>query len=216
MDNIMKNMPIIDDMPIGYIRFLHAIPEDITVDIYVNGKLLLRNVNYQDFSLYYTAIPGTYNIRVYKAGTTKNAIVTKNVKLNQNTIYTCCAIGCPNEGIPAELDIISDNGKIRPENKGYMRFCHISPNSPAVDIYINDVLVVSGIEYEDTSNYLALNECVYSMKIKAYKTDDVILSNPKVEIKTGNYYTTYVVGLLEKEPSLQVLIPLEGASYLEF
>ena len=34
-------------------------------------------------------------------------------------------------------------------------------------------------------------------------------------LKNGNIYTSYMVGLTQGEPFIQVLIPLDGSSYIK-
>lgn len=50
--------PTFTPTPIGkaYIRFLHSAPGSPAVDIYVNNSLIARNINYNDFTEYFTAL----------------------------------------------------------------------------------------------------------------------------------------------------------------
>ena len=42
------------------------------------------------------------------------------------------------------------------------------------------------------------------------------MEHPKVNLKGGKAYTVYVVGSRADRAGLQVLIPLEGVTYLDF
>ena len=48
----------------------------------------------------------------------------------------------------------------------YIRVFHASPNSPAVDIYANDNLIVEALEYKDASAYIPLPPANYNIKDK--------------------------------------------------
>ena len=54
----------------SYIRFLNAIPNqpEIVIDIYVNRKLVVKNLKYEDFTEYIPAKSGVYNVQIYPAG----------------------------------------------------------------------------------------------------------------------------------------------------
>ena len=47
-------------------------------------------------------------------------------------------------------------------------------------------------------------------------TGKILVEHPKVNLKGGKAYTVYVVGSRADRAGLQVLIPLEGVTYLDF
>jgi hypothetical protein len=46
-------------------------------------------------------------------------------------------------------------------------------------------------------------------------TNNIILTVPNTNLRAGNIYTVYIVGLANGSPGLQVLIPLDGSTYLK-
>ena len=54
----------------------------------------------------------------------------------------------------------------------------------------------------------------YRLQARIAGTDQVILDVPNINLTANRYYTVYAVGLPVGQPPLQVLIPLDGQSYL--
>ena len=77
----------------SYIRFFNASPNSPAVDIYANNTLLVQNLPYKEFSLYFPASSGNYNIKVYPTGQNTNPILDTNIYVAPNTIINLAIIG---------------------------------------------------------------------------------------------------------------------------
>jgi hypothetical protein len=79
-----------------------------------------------------------------------------------------------------------------------VRVAHFSPDAPAVDVYVNDDKVLSGVEYKTVSKYLELPTGSYDLAVRpagaAASSDPVIEATADVE--AGNAYTVAAVGAL--------------------
>jgi hypothetical protein len=196
----------------SYIRVLHASPGASGVDVYANGNLIARNLRYRNFTPYLKVTPGAYNIRVYRFGTTTNPIVSTNVTLNPGAIYTAAAIGRP---VNIGLFLISDTRVPVSQSRANVRFIHLSPDSPALDITLPDGRILfSNVGYRGVTNYIPLNPGRYTIQARLAGTNNVILRVPNIVIRPGLNLSIYAVGLSKGTPKLQVLIPLDGSTYL--
>ncbi len=198
---------------ISYVRFFNAAPNTGNVDIYVNGKKTVSNLSYRNFTEYMRALPGIYRISVYAAGTTTRPLYSGRFSIASNIIYTMAVAGLPGQ---ITVESIADRKRAKNNYMSYMRFVNLSPNSSPLDVYVDNVLVISGLLYEDISNYLSLRPGNHSITLKEAATDIIVLEDPRATLRGGNYYATYVVGDITQSPGLQVVIPLEGTSYLQF
>jgi len=52
------------------------------------------------------------------------------------------------------------------------------------------------------------------MLLKLANTDIDMLYVPNINLKSDKYYTLYLIGLVTNFPAPQMLIPLDGISYL--
>ena len=89
-------------------------------------------------------------------------------------------------------------GRRRPGSAAQVRVAHFSPDAPAVDVYVNDDKVLSGVEYKTVSKYLELPAGSYDLAVRpagaAASSDPVIEATAEVE--AGNAYTVAAVGAL--------------------
>ena len=203
----------IDPRP-SYIRILHASPRTPSVDVYVNDKKTVSNLSYEKFTEYYKLPAGSYNIKLYTTRTKVNPILNKNLNLPSGKIFTIAAIGTyPNLSL---LPINEPIGPIMP-NKSLLRFVHLSPNSPKVDLALKDGKVLfKNVAYKEVTDYVPVNPGIYNFEIKPAGTAKAVLYIPNIRLLRDRFYTIYAVGLLGERPPLQVLIPLDGNSYIKF
>ncbi|MDP4143703.1 MAG: DUF4397 domain-containing protein [Bacillota bacterium] len=199
-------------LPKSYIRILHASPNAPAVDIYANGRIIARNVHYKEFTNYLALIPGNYRITVYVSGTSTNPVINTNVTIPEKMIFTVAAIGTsPNLSL---LPIAEPVLPIRP-GKAYVRFAHLSPNTPAVDITLpNGDKIFKNVSYKEVTDYLPVNGGSYILQARIANTDNIVLHAGRINLRPGRFYTVYAVGLNNDTPPLQVLVPLDGNSYI--
>lgn len=194
----------------SYIRVFHASPNSPPVDVYINDNLVLRNLKYEEFSEYLTVMPGMYNVKVYPTGEKNNPVINENLTITPKSSYTIAAIGTlPN----ISLLPIMDPYNPMPRNKtSYVRFVHLSPNAPAVDITLPDSQILfSDVEYTEQTNFMRVKPGTYTLQVRPAGMEQVVLSIPNVNLNPGKIYTVYAVGLIGEEPALEAII----SEYLE-
>lgn len=199
---------------ISYIRFLQASPDAPLMDLYINNKLIAANWGYQNFTDYLRAYPGLYRVELYKAGTKADPIYSAHLNLQSLLVYTAAFIGCCGQN---DMLLIPDSlaSKTRPTGT-WLRFINLIPLSPSLDIYLDGNLIISRIAYEEISKYLPLATGTYTLDVRRSDTGETIIYHPQMELKAGNLYTGFFTGLIDGQPAPQVLLPLEGVSYLTF
>lgn len=199
----------------AYIRFFHALPNDppVNVDVYINKKLIVKNFKYEDFTPYLTAHAGTYIIQIYPTGNSVDQLLDVRITLNPHEIATAAIIGTTSQ---VGLEVFSDYPQEIDDSLSFMRFINLSPDKVAVDIYIDDTPVVYDLDFTEITDYLSLFPGKHTMKVKLSDSQKTIVSHPNMVLKGGNFYSTFVVGFINGTPLVEVLIPLEGATYLKF
>lgn len=207
-------LPIVPGITMfSYIRFFNAYPGAGSVDVYVNGRKVASNLLYRNFTEYMKAFPGYYRVAVFRAGTTENPLTVSYINLIGYRIYTAALTGTEGN---VSLEMINDNRRFLQGNMAYVRFVQLSANAPRMDVYLDDSLVLSDLNYKEVSRYMAVVPGEHNLKLREYFSGAVLLEDPVVTLKGGKAYTIYVVGDMNDRVGLQVVIPLEGASYLAF
>lgn len=185
------------------IRVLHASPNSPAVDVYANGNLIVKNLSYKELSQYLPVPPGDYNIKVYPSGQMTNPVINTNIFIPKNTVFTVAAIGTlPNISLLPIPEPITANTS----GKACVRFVHLSPNAPAVDITLADgTKVFNNVPYKDTTHYVCVPGGTYTLKVSPTGTGNIVLTVPNVKLNPNNYYTIYAVGLVGKSPPLEAI-----------
>ncbi|MHC6179484.1 DUF4397 domain-containing protein [Clostridium sp. JNZ X4-2] len=200
--------------PVSYIRFLNASPNSPAVDVYLNERLLFRNLAYKSFSDYVDIPHGTYNIRVFPTGSTENPIIDKNLFIPAEKIFTIAAVdNYPN----INLLPIEDIRRPKIPNRALIRFVNLTSDSSSLDLGLsNGNILFPNVSYKEVTQYIPMTPGVYTLEISTSDSHNRVLHIPNVQLAPNRFYSIYSVGNLSGPPEIQVLIPLDGNSYLEF
>lgn len=202
----MQMIPMRQSTPwreMAKVRVLHVSPNTPKVDIYVNGEKTLENITYYQISPYLDVPAGSYKIDVYRAGQTRNPLLSETVEIKGNRQYTVAAAG---EMANLQLVPVIDETNI-PRNKTKARFWHLSPNAPAVDIAVKDGDVLfSNISFTEAADYLELNPSRVTLEVRLAGTEDVVLTVRDQQLKANEAYTITAIGLVDGSPRLEALI----------
>lgn len=198
----------------SYVRLLHASPDAPAVDLYINDKLIVKGLKYKFFTQYIKLQSGLYTVTIYPTNTKAKPVINSKFNLPPRTIYTVAVIGLlKNITLEPILEpIITYN-----PGASLIRFIHLSPNSPHVDWTLPDgKKLFKDVEYKEVTGYIPIKPANYTFQARLTGTDKVILIVPNEKFLPNRVHSIYLVGLFESSPPLQVLIPLDGGSYLHF
>lgn len=193
---------------IGYVRVLHAVPNAPAVDIYANDNILIKNLEFGGLTKYIPIPEGSYKISIYATGDTKNPVIEAILDVVKNKIITVAAIG-----MLEDIDLIGiyDTAENNSEENAMVRFIHLSPNAPAVDITLPDGTVLfENVAYMGITPYISVPEGEYTLQVRPTGTDTVVLTVPDVELEGGNVYSVYALGLVGETPALRALLAQDG------
>ncbi|MGH4123083.1 MAG: DUF4397 domain-containing protein [Clostridium sp.] len=84
----------------------------------------------------------------------------------------------------------------------YLRILHASPKSPAVDVYINDMLKFKNLAYADFTDYIEVITGNYNIKLYAAGTKTSPVLNKNLFVPPEKIYTIAAIGIL---PSIDLL-----------
>lgn len=192
----------------SYLRLLHAAPNAPNVDVYVNNNRLLQNLSYKEFSRYLALPAGNYNIKVYPAGQKTNPVIDTNVNIPSLSMFTAAVIGrIPN------LSLLPIPEPIAPQAVGTtcVRFAHLSPDTPAVDVTIpSGAKLFSNANYKEVTQYVKPPAGTYTIQVKLTGSGETVLTVSNVQLAAGRCYTLYAVGLTAGNPPLEALKSIDG------
>lgn len=210
----MYSVPSFRIKPNSFVRMFHASPNTKNVDIYANDKILVKNLPYRGFSEYLNLPSGNYNIKIFLTGDKMNPILNTTLTFGPKTIYTVAiANTLDNLFLIPYIDPIIPHEK----NKAYLRFTQLSLNTPKVDITLpNGEVLFQNVYFGENTNYVSLSPGTYTLQIRPSGTSKIALIIPNIRLRGNKFYTMYSIGILGKTPPLQVVIPLDGNTYINF
>lgn len=115
------------------------------------------------------------------------------------------------------MDLLSIEDVRHPKipDKAFIRFGHLSPEAPTLNVVLpNGNTLFSNVSYKQITPYIPVDPGTYTIEARSSSSDERILYVPNIRLRGDRFYTIYAVGNLSKPPELQVLIPLDGNSYI--
>ncbi len=191
----------------SYIRVLHASPGSPAVDVYADDNLIVDNLSYKEISPYIPVPSDNYNIKVYPAGTMENPVIDTEFYIPPNTVFNVAAVGTLPD---ISLYPITEPAVAQESGNACVRFIHLSPDAPAVDITLeDDTMLFTNIVYEGISNYICAPAGTYTFKVLPTGSKDTVLTVPDLKLGQNMYYTIYAVGLVGDSPALEAILMTE-------
>jgi hypothetical protein len=193
----------------SYVRILHAVPDAPAVDIYADGKMIVRNLSYKQLTNYIPVAPGNYKIEIFPAGQKTTPVLSTNATVPAQAAFTLAAVGRL-----ANIGLLPIPEVYMPSNinqKSFVRFVHLSPNAPAVDITLpNGTKLFENVPYKTYTNYIAVTPGLYTLLVKIASTEKTVLTISNINLMPGMIYSIYAVGLVGEKPPLEALISIDG------
>ena len=193
--------------PRSNIRLLHAVPDAPAVDVYIDNRRIASNLAFKNITDYIKIRPGRYRIEIYPAGERRNAVLRDNIYIGPRSISTVAVKGRLNN--PGLLQISDPDNNPR-QNTSYFRLVHLSPNAPAIDVKLNQKTIFRGVNYQNVTRYIPVDPKTYNINIFKAETENRVLRIQNAVLQSRFYYTLFVLGLVNKQPPLQGIIPLDG------
>ena len=188
----------------------HASPGSPNVDIYVDGiKVTTTPLSYPGTTgvpgnPYLSVNSGVRNIKVSPNGTLN--VIDANLSLDPGKAYSVFAYDVLGTGTTLKALVLTDDLAAPASGKAHIRFLHLSPDAPAVDIELaktgSAAINLTNIPYvgpspnaTNLSAFTPVDAGAYMVNVRANGSTTVVLSAP-LSFAAGKIYTVYARGLL--------------------
>lgn len=204
-----------DVLPTRYdrtqIRVLHASPGAPNVDVYVNGANAVPNLAFgsaaPDDGTYLKLPSGDAAIAIRPAGAaaTSTPVFSATLNLPAQATVTAAARGQLSNNtftVAPYVDDVSPTG-----GQARVTVAHLSPNTPAVDVYANaadtsGAPAVSALAFPNASSSLLVPAATYTFGVTVSGTKTVALPVGPAALPADSATTVYAIGLLGGTPAL--------------
>jgi hypothetical protein len=175
------------------VKVVHASPDAPGVDLLVDNTVAGTNLTFPNNTGYLTVNSGTRNVKVNVTGT-MTTVIEANVDFMQNKNYSVFAV---NSVTNIEPLLIEDDLTAPAQGKAHVRFIHLSPDAPAVDITLTDGTVVFGNKaFKEFTAFTPLDAGTYDLQVRVAGTATVALDLPGITVESGKIYTVFARGFL--------------------
>lgn len=173
---------------------VHASPDAPGVDLLVDNIVAGTNLTFPNNTGYLPVNAGTRNVKVNVTGTS-TTVIQANLNLATNKNYSVFAV---NQVSAIEPLVFEDDLTAPSNGKAHVRFIHLSPNAPAVNITLtNGTIVFGNIPFKGSINFTPLDAGTYNLQVRDAATNQtIVLELPNITLQAGKIYTVFAKGLL--------------------
>ncbi len=184
------------------VRVIHASPDAPAVDVGVKGgtpaEAVVKGITFPNATGYLELAPGSLPLEIRAAGASAAVFSFNTPSLAAGKVYTVFAVG--RLGTAGEFGVVAVGDSLEPpvvENAN-VRVAHLSPNTPAVDIWLDGKVVDSlkNVTFKAVSPYLKIPVGKHDIAVYVAGTT----TNPAIEVKgldlENKSYTVGAIGLL--------------------
>ena len=175
------------------IMVIHASPDAPGVDILVDNNKAVTNLEFPVSTGYVPLNSGDYNIKV-NVTNTSTTVIEADLTLDPNKNYSVFAINSVASIGPLVLE---DNLAAPAAGNAHVRFLHLSPDAPAVDIALagGDVLF-GNVAFTEYVDFTPLPAGTYDLEVRLAGTSTVVLPLPGITLMDGTIYTVFAKGFV--------------------
>lgn len=173
---------------------VHASPNAPAVDLLIdNKKINSAGLTFPNNTGYLKVTEGVRNFKINVSGTA-TSVINADITLKENVNYSLFAIN----KVDSIAGLLIEDDLSTPESgKAKVRFLHLSPDAPAVDITLLDgTKVFPDFTYKEISAFTNLAAGKYNLQVRVAGTSTVALTLPEITLVSGKIYTIFAKGLL--------------------
>jgi hypothetical protein len=183
------------------VMVVHASPNNGPVDVLIdNNRVTLTPLSFTNVTAgnYLEVNAGARNIKVTAAGNV--TLIDANPTLEADKNYSIFAINTSsNPGVQsAEALVITDDLMAPATGMAKVRFLHLAPDAPAVDIVAvaGSIVIplVQNLAYKGTTNFTPVTAGTYNLEVRVAGTTTRVLDLPNTSIAAGKILTVFARG----------------------
>ncbi len=181
-------------IPISRVLFVHASPDAPAVDIYYGLRRIASSLSFPNHTPYSYVLSGSRTVRVNVANTRTTALKA-GVTLDPRKFYSVFAVDRVANLSPV---VLVDDLTPPAAGNAHVRFVHLSPDAPAVDVAVANggPVVFGGKKFKESTPFTPLPAGTYDLEVRLAGTSTVVLPLPGVKLQPGTIYTVFAKGFV--------------------
>ena len=172
---------------------VHASPDAPAVDLLVDGAVAGTGLAYPGNTGYLPVKSGTRNFKINVSGTS-TTVINANLPLSPGASYSVFAVDSVSK---ISALVLTDDLTKPAAGKAHVRFVHLSPNAPAVDVAVTSGPVLFANEsFKQYSAFTPVAAGTYNLEVRPAGSGTVVLPLPGITLQAGKIYTVFAKGFL--------------------
>jgi hypothetical protein len=170
---------------------VHASPDAPAVDLLVDNAVVGTGLAYPNHTAYLNVTAGTRNVKVNVSGTS-TSVIDANLPVTGGAIYSVFATGA---AASIEPLVVPDDLATPAAGKAHVRFVHLSPDAPAVDVAVaGGAVLFADQSFREYTAFTPVDAGTYDLEVRLAGTPTVALAVPDVTVQAGKIYTVFARG----------------------
>ncbi len=172
---------------------IHASPDAPAVDLIVDGAVAGSGLAFPNNTPYLGVPSGVRSVKLNLAGTS-TTVLTASLPTAPGATYSVFA--CDSVA-KLGLVVLTDNLAAPASGMAHVRFVHLSPNAPAVDVAVKNGPVLFGnTPFKGYSAFTPVASGTYDLEVRLAGTSTVVLPLPGISLQAGRIYTVFAKGFV--------------------
>ncbi len=200
------------------IRFVHVIPDAVAVDVYVNGTLAVRNLDYSEASNYINVPAGEHTVTATAAGLSA-ALWEQNVSVGADASITFIA----SDASSPQFSAFSDNLDVTNFGTSRLAIIHALAGGPNVAVQLAEPVELGGatqdagtaiapeIAYVEKFGEFDLPSQTYVVDVLPVGSSDAVLESIALSLASNTSYMAVVYGTASNPQALLLSAPTSPA-----
>ncbi len=176
------------------VMVIHASPDAPGVDLLVDDAIAGTNLEFPNNTGYLALTATTHNIKVNVSGTS-TTVIEADLDFMKDKFYSAFAV----DAVASIGALVLEDDLTSPAaGNAHVRFIHLSPNAPAVDITTTDGSIVFGNKaFKEYTPFTPLAAGSYDLQVRLQGKTTVVLPLNGITIEDGKIYTVFARGFVD-------------------
>ncbi|MCC6186687.1 MAG: DUF4397 domain-containing protein [Chitinophagaceae bacterium] len=173
----------------------HASPNAPAVDLLIDdNKVNSTGLGFPIYTGYLEVESGARNVKINPTGTL-TTVINATLDIEKDVNYTIFAVDSVSK---ISAIVLTDDLTAPASGKAHVRFVHLSPDAPAVDIAVasSGAVVFGNKKFKEYTSFTPLDAGDYMLDVRVAGTSTVALVLPKITLEAGKIYTVFAKGFL--------------------
>jgi len=179
------------------VMVIHASPDAPGVDVLVDDGIVATNLTFPNNTGYLDLLATMHNVKVNVTGT-DTTVIDQDFNLAKDTFYSVFAANEVSLIEPlAFVDTLTDPAA----GNARVRFVHLSPDAPAVDVAVTGGAVIfANVSFKGSVDFTPIAAGTYDLEVRQAGTPTVVLPLPGVVLGNQKIYTIFANGFVTPAP----------------